>query len=72
MKINSTLCNLADNTKTPVKVFLYFEFFVLPTGYFPSIASIIAAQKLNFSVRNGKRCDPLAKSGEQKIQNGIK
>ena len=46
-----------------------FEFFVLPTSYFPGYTSIIAALKLNFSVRNGKRCDPKAKSGEQKTQN---
>ncbi len=44
-------------------------FFVLPTSYFPDIISIIAVQELNFSVRNGKRCDPLTESGEQKTQN---
>ena len=36
---------------------------------FPELTSIIAARELNFSVRNGKRCDPSAKSGEQKIQS---
>ena len=47
---------------------LYFKIFVLPTSYFPDNVSIIAAHGLNFSVRNGKRCDPRAKSGEQKPQ----
>lgn len=52
-------------------VFLNFVYFVLPTSYFPDKISIIAVQKLNFSVRNGKRCDPLTESGEQKTQNKI-
>ncbi len=47
---------------------LTFEPLVLPTSYFPDNVSIIAAQELNFSVRNGKRCDPLAKSGELRTQ----
>ncbi len=36
---------------------------------FPELTSIIAAFGLNFSVRNGKRCDPKAKSGEQNTQS---
>ena len=44
------------------------KFLVLPTSYFPDNVSIIAVHGLNFSVRNGKRCDPRTKSGEQKTQ----
>lgn len=53
------------------RFFFLFEFFVLPTSYFPDTISIIAALGLNFSVRNGKRCDPKAKSGEQKTQKSF-
>jgi hypothetical protein len=65
------MLSLKYTQKHPLRGVFVFEFFVLPTSYFPSIASIIAAHGLNFSVRNGKRCDPRAKSGEQKIQSSI-
>jgi hypothetical protein len=49
------------------KGFFSFKHFVLATAYFPP-KSIIGSTRLNFSVRNGKRCDPCDKSPTQKVQ----
>ena len=60
--------NIKETPKHPIFQRLFsFKHFVLATAYFPP-KSIIGSTRLNFSVRNGKRCDPCDKSPTQKVQ----
>ena len=63
---------MQKNTKKPVNYLLVIESSTrcwrLPTF---AMKTIIGSTRLNFSVRNGKRCDPCDKSPRQKVWNLI-